>query len=204
MAQATSSATSVLISFGISFINFVIRILVISLIKKIGFNQESQVTAEIVSTIFVSQFINTGLMLVITNAKIRFQYLPSVFRGSYTDFTDQWYVQVGSQLTQTMLVAAFMPYITFVIAYSIKSCSRCFDRCNLPNGYKTKRVTIQQYITMYSGPDVVIHFRYANIMNQIFVSFTHGLAIPLLFPIALLGIVNMYIVERLQFAYFYK
>ena len=57
---------------------------------------------------------------------------------------------------------------------------------------------------MYSGPDVVIHFRYANIMNQIFVSFTHGLAIPLLFPIALLGIVNMYIVERLQFAYFYK
>lgn len=103
-----------------------------------------------------------------------------------------------------MLVAAFMPYITFVIAYSIKFFSRCFDKCNLPEGYKTNRVTIQQYITLYSGPDVVIHFRYANIMNQIFVSFTHGLAIPLLFPIALLGIINMYVVERLQFAYFYK
>lgn len=34
-------------------------------------------------------------------------------------------------------------------------------------------------------------------MNQVFVAFTHGLALPLLFPICLMGLINMYIIEKL-------
>ena len=41
-------------------------------------------------------------------------------------------------------------------------------------------------------------------MNMVFVSFTFGLALPLLFPMALFGVFNMYVTERIQFAYFYK
>jgi hypothetical protein len=37
-----------------------------------------------------------------------------------------------------------------------------------------------------------------------YVAFTFGIGMPLLFPIACLGVFNMYIVERLQFAWFYK
>ena len=32
----------------------------------------------------------------------------------------------------------------------------------------------------------------------------YGMNIPLLFPIALVGIINMYIVERLTLAYYYQ
>ena len=35
-------------------------------------------------------------------------------------------------------------------------------------------------------------------------AFTHGIALPLLFPICLMGLINMYICEKLQFAYFYR
>lgn len=35
-------------------------------------------------------------------------------------------------------------------------------------------------------------------------SFTYGLFIPVLFPIALVGIFNMYVVERLSLAYYYR
>lgn len=41
-------------------------------------------------------------------------------------------------------------------------------------------------------------------MNQVYVAFTFGLALPILFPICCLGIFNMYVAERLQFAYFYR
>ena len=41
-------------------------------------------------------------------------------------------------------------------------------------------------------------------MNQIYITFTFGLALPILFPICLMSIFNMYVAERLQFAYFYK
>jgi hypothetical protein len=49
-----------------------------------------------------------------------------------------------------------------------------------------------------------MHFRYSSVLMQVFVAFTHGLAIPMLFPITILGILNSYIAEKLQFAYFYK
>jgi len=41
-------------------------------------------------------------------------------------------------------------------------------------------------------------------MVQVFVSFMYGMFVPLLFPIALFGIFNMYVVERLCLAYYYR
>ena len=41
-------------------------------------------------------------------------------------------------------------------------------------------------------------------MNYIFVSFTYGLILPVLVPITLIAFVNLYIVERYQFAYIYR
>ena len=69
---------------------------------------------------------------------------------------------------------------------------------------KTKKVTLQQFIELYSGPEVVLHFKYAQVLNLVYVCFTHGLALPLLFPITYLGILNVYICEKIMFAYFYR
>lgn len=58
--------------------NLVIRILVISFIKQIGFNQESQIIAEIVTCIFVSTYINTGIMILLTNGHFEFKFLETI------------------------------------------------------------------------------------------------------------------------------
>ena len=49
-----------------------------------------------------------------------------------------------------------------------------------------------------------MHFKYSNILVQVFVSFAYGLFLPLLFPIAMIGIFNMYVVERLSLAYYFR
>lgn len=41
-------------------------------------------------------------------------------------------------------------------------------------------------------------------LRDVWLAFTHGLAIPSLFPVALLSIWNNYMVEKLCFAYFYQ
>ena len=41
-------------------------------------------------------------------------------------------------------------------------------------------------------------------MYMVFVTFTHGIALPVLFPIACFAMCNMYIAEKIQFAFFYK
>ena len=65
-------------------------------------------------------------------------------------------------------------------------------------------ITIQQYLNLYCGPEVTLHIRYANALNQIFVAFTYGIALPMLFPICLIGLINMYITERYLIVYYYK
>jgi len=37
-----------------------------------------------------------------------------------------------------------------------------------------------------------------------FCAFTHGIAFPIMWPIALFGLVNNYIVERICLAYYYR
>lgn len=63
-------------------------------------------------------------------------------------------------------------------------------------------MTIQQYVDLYSGPAYLIHFKYGALLNQVYVSFMYGLFVPCLIPIALLGITNMYVVEKLTLAYY--
>lgn len=50
----------------------------------------------------------------------------------------------------------------------------------------------------------MIHFRYSTILNIVFICSMYGTAMPLVFPIALLAFVILYISERLQIFYFYK
>ena len=64
-----------------------------------------------------------------------------------------------------MLVAAFMPYVGFIIAFSVRKYALVKDRGLCQSGLKTKMLTLQSYVNLYSGPEVTIHFRYANIIN---------------------------------------
>ena len=49
-----------------------------------------------------------------------------------------------------------------------------------------------------------MEFKYSNVVNLVFCTFTHGTALPILFPITLFGIFNNYVLERLALAYYYK
>lgn len=105
-----------------------------------------------------------------------------------------------------MVFQAFMPFVNVMILFTLKGLVRFLDsNISMFREYpKTKKKTIQAFVNLYAGPEISIHFRYSAILNQIWVAMTHGLAIPVLFPICLLGIFNMYMVEKLLFARFYK
>lgn len=50
----------------------------------------------------------------------------------------------------------------------------------------------------------MMHFKYSGMMNVLFVTFMYGLAIPLLFPIALLAFSIQYFCEKLTITYFFR
>lgn len=50
----------------------------------------------------------------------------------------------------------------------------------------------------------MMYVNYAVAMNTIFTTLFYGLALPILFPIAMLTFVNIYVIEKLTITYWYK
>lgn len=56
------------VSIGITVVNMVIRIINIGLITFIGYYTESEQTKAVKTSVFISQFFNTAILLLLTNA----------------------------------------------------------------------------------------------------------------------------------------
>lgn len=103
--------------------------------------------------VFVSQYANTGLLLTVAHADLQnteFSWIP--LTNLYSDFSKDWYLDVGGQIIITMGLVAFMPYIAFFISFSTLHAYRWLDRRKLPPGQATSRITIQNYMNIHSGP----------------------------------------------------
>jgi hypothetical protein len=191
-------------SFIIVAINSILRIIMITLIKWIGEDTHSSQLKSITNGVFVAQFFNTAILLILSNANFSEVGLPlaSIFNGPFYDFTPRWYTAVGYRLTQTMLINSVFPYIEFCIAYSQRFVFRRMDRSWGSDTYKTKKTSMQLYVDLYSGPEYFIHFKYSGILNVTFVTMMYGVGLPILFPIAAFTYFNLYTIERLLVAYF--
>ena len=61
-----------------------------------------------------------------------------------------------------------------------------------------------QYVQIYSGPEYEIFLKYAFMLKFIGISFVYGFALPILFPITLLALFNLYITDKIAIAYLYQ
>ena len=177
-------------------------------IKKVGYATESEQTKYIKNGVFIVSFFNTAILLLIVNADLNYSGIPligKILNGRHTDFSPDWYNEIGNNIVSAMISVAMWPIIEFFGFYGMRFTFRLLDRgiCSCDT-YKTKKRTIQQYIDVYSGPEYMIHYKYSSIMMQTYVAFMYGAGIPILFPIALMGMFILYCVERLCVAFSYK
>ena len=100
-----------------------------------------------------------------------------------------------------MLVNSILPYVGLATAFIVPALMRKLDNRFTNSPYKTKKTSINSFIDLYSGQDYVIHFKYSNILNIIYVTMLYGIGMPILFPIAAFNFVNQYICERFILAY---
>ncbi len=68
--------------------------------------------------IFVSQFFNTGILILLSTANLKEQNLPFLSTlfddGPNTDFNSSWYRDVAPIIVTTLLIGAIMPVIGFI------------------------------------------------------------------------------------------
>lgn len=86
------------ITVAIVILNSVLKVVNTYLIERIGYPYNSDVISTIVVSVFVSQFVNTAVVLTIANANFRdtpIRALGKLVDTLYKDFTLSWYSDVG-------------------------------------------------------------------------------------------------------------
>lgn len=72
----------------------------------------------ILKYLFVSQFINTALILLSVQSNFENSHVPYLKKyanGPFPDFTMKWYSTVGSMYTQTLVIYTLMPIIDAIM-----------------------------------------------------------------------------------------
>jgi len=193
----------------INVVNTILRMCIVGMIYWVGEDTHSEMTQTITSYVFITQFFNTGFILLLSNANFYDSGIPlaMIFKGSSMDFGEIWYTDVGLSIVKTMMIAAFMPLVEFGGAWAPSWAKRKMDtgcKCCKTDSYTTKKMSIQRYAELWQGPDYFIHFKYSNVLNITFVTMLYGAAMPVLFPVAMLTFFNIYTQERLCLAYYYQ
>ncbi|CDW77052.1 UNKNOWN [Stylonychia lemnae] len=206
MNYLSAQIVNQLASQTIILLNFVLRYIIIFIVKYVGYSTESLQTSRIMIFIFIVQFINTDLIILLMNSDIT--QAKSIFlidfNGQHPDFTIMWYRDIGLTLINAMLFNVYWPVLEFIVFYGIRLFFRQLDRGWSTQSWRTKCFTISQYIDIHGGPEYTIHYKYSAILNITYITFMFGAGMPVLFPIALASFLTLYFMERLMVAYSYR
>jgi hypothetical protein len=131
--------------------------------------------------------------------------LTSAFGGIYSEFQSDWFVDVAHFLVEIYKIQMLFPIVEFMMRYITRHLKRSWDqsKCWPNEPDKTTCKTVPQFVETYLGPPFWIHYKYSLIMQLVTVPFLWGGLLPILFPLATLGLFIMYAVERLMVYYSY-
>jgi len=188
-------------------INAILKKVVVLLVSWIGEDTVSQQKGSVVKGAFLGQFFNTGFIILIVNANMA-QHYPKqfwrIFRGPFSDYMPQWYIDVGLKIIITYTVQGLMPYINVVKEGVILGMKGRVDSKCSGSRWKTKSTTLMQYKAAYTGKEMPIHFKYSDCLNITFLAMLYGLGMPIMFPMAMVILANQRLCERVQVAYNYR
>jgi hypothetical protein len=128
----------------------------------------------------------------------------SFINGRFADFDSLWFNDIGSTLVGAMIFNIYWPIAEFFINFGMRFGYRLLDRRFKCDPNLTKKITLQQYVELYSGPTFFIHYKYSGILNITFVTMMYGIGLPILFPVAAFAFLTLYLIEKLMIYYCYR
>lgn len=110
-------------------INLIIKQLVQFLIARVGYDTESVRNQAVQIVTFVSAFLNTAIIPLMTNADLEFNLILSwiPIRMNYSDLDAGWYHELGPQIVKTVFILAFTPYISLIVSLVTKKPMQWLD-----------------------------------------------------------------------------
>ena len=95
--------------------------------------------------VFIVQFFNTALLLLMASANMTEQgkVLGFFFTGSLSDFNSQWFNDIGYSMAYAMIFNVAWPIMEFFTYWGLRILYRAMDRGIFScNDMKTKKTTL--------------------------------------------------------------
>lgn len=180
-AYATAQSLVVGAALLVVVVNAVLKTVLTAITRFERHASLSDATAALSLKIFIAQFINTALIVLLVNAQFDFVQqlgLPNgifgLFAGGFSSFVPRWYAAVGVGICITMLSNIAVPHIATIIAVALRPCRRC---CTTP-------VDDDEATAMYALPVFDPSANYPVMINVVFVTMMYSSGLPVLLPVA--------------------
>jgi len=194
---------------GVVMINLLLKTILRYFAKLERHHRISGKDSSVAIKVFLAQFVNTALIVLIVNGNLRDFGIEfdkegllgslSLFTGEFGDFTMKWYTKVGSQLCLTMVINIMFPLLQSLQGFVVSRVKQCFDRKCTPNPTVTKQRTLAKYVKLYTGPKFLLAEQYAMLLNTCFICLFFGSGMPILYVVGFLTYTFTYWVDKWGF-----
>ena len=104
-----------------------------------------------------------------------------------------------------MIINAIFPPLEVLCLWIWSLIKQGYDQgrcCRKLPPERTRKKTLFAYKNLYCGEEFEIHYQYSQMLVITWVTFLFAPGLPILFPIALFGMIVLYVTNRYQLAYF--
>lgn len=204
----------IIISISITVINTILRESLRSSAKFEGHYTVSEKLSSAFSKMWVLQFINTAIILIIINNRLSPNGIITrltettgtsgiLFNGDYSDFNTEWYSVVGITIFTNSFIGALTP-VAGLSAYFIGGFKRCLDRGCSKDIRKTKKIMQEEYEAVYTGPLIQYDTRFSVMIAMIWVIMMFAAAIPFLYFSGAVLCFVLYWTDKTLFVKFFR
>jgi hypothetical protein len=191
-------------STGVVVINMILKMIISKLSQFERTTSETKQKLQTMTRVFIALFINTTILTLLANANFQnsviLGYIPysdKILNGTYFDFTREWYTDVGSIITSTMIVNAITPhFINLLFWYPVGCIKR---RCCWK--YYKSQVSLNR---MFSGPEFNIATKTSQVLTVIFSCYLYSGGMPFLNIICFITLFSLYWIDKTLILRHYK
>ena len=194
MIAIVLTVTSMTLDYLLQGKNYFFEILGLSRFEKYS-DQNEEFSSRVIKG-FVLKFINSGVLVIFINYRIRFSKTIKI--GNYDDFTPSWFVNIGYSVILAHILRIFSLLFWTVYLKLVPGLRRCWDRSCSCNKKNTKKKTLKAYIDLYMGSYYDIDYSYTEIINVLFVSFLFGTVLPIIYLISIFHLLLLFWKDKIM------
>lgn len=113
-----------------------------------------------------------------------------------------WFLDVGRKIIVTYFVQGLIPFITIAKVTIVTFLKMYWDTKFTRDPYITRKTSMRSYAETYSSGQFPIDLRFSEAMVTFFMAMTHGLGMPIMFPMAAVILANQRLCSRIFVAKF--